>query len=175
MALSGLKKCTLLINRSNLLNVFNLKKIWVFTILSLGNTCWMTLKKFPSKCCGFLVKVHLNIFKTTVKLGEPRIKTIHFSFYLSKWREVFKTIFQSGCHINFKLILWLRTKDVNVFNSTWLLSTEIFLKKAKKCKLVEIFKLFRVFGLQLYKNATHVFKHTANLYLQIHLISHSLT
>ena len=49
------------------------------------------------------------------------------------------------------------------------------LKKLKKCKLVEIFKLFRVFGLQLYKNATHVFKHTANLYLQIHLISHSLT
>ena len=49
------------------------------------------------------------------------------------------------------------------------------LKKLKKMQISRNIQTFSVFGLQLYKNATHVFKHTANLYLQIHLIGHSLT
>ena len=68
----------------------------------------------------------------------------------------------------------MTSNDLNVFNSTWQHSTGLKLKKADKYKWVKILKNFCVFLTNpLQKSETHLFKHTADLSMQMHLISHS--
>ena len=141
-----LKNALFSVKRSRLLSVSNWKKKKKrkekIMILSLGKTCWMSLKKFTSKFLVCWLK-YIYIIKNYSRTWWTRIYTIHFCFYLCNHTEPIKPGFQSGHCRNFNLILWLQTKDFFFLIQLGCTVQNWFFKKLKnvnKLKYRNVFK-----------------------------------